>query len=368
LNSFEYGDKEIGFKEIAVGVASMILGVSIITLPRGLAARTNGSDGWISILITGVIACLAASIIAALVNRFPRQSFFQYTSRIVSKPIAYVITFLFGLYFLALSAFVIRMTANISSMYLFVQTPKEVLVLTFLLVTVYAVAGTRVAILRLNLMFMPIVLVVAAGVVLMNFSFFDYENLWPLLTTDWKDSLLGIRETMLSFIGIEVVLFYAMYMNRPKKVGKASIIGIGLITLLYLFIYVFCIGVFSNEVTQNIIYPTVELAREVQVPGQFFERFESIFFTVWLMTIFNTATMAYDIALMSFRWIFRKGKKIVYLSILSPIILLTAMTPPTLVDSIRLGTQISYAGVFFSLALPIILLLIAKVRGVKGDG
>lgn len=367
MRSFEYGDQQIGSKEIIFGVASMILGVGIITLPRLLAERTVASDGWISILLAAGITIFFILIMAKLINRFPGQSFFQYTSSIVSKPVAMVITFLFGIYALGLTAVEIRSTANILKMYLFIRTPTEVLALVFLLVIVYAVAGTRVAILRINLMFFPIVMSVAAGVVLMNFSFFEYENLRPFITSNWKQLLAGTKEATFSFLGFEMILFYAMYMNRPKQVAKASITGILLIVFLYLFIFIFCIGVFKNEVTKTIIYPTVELAREVEVPGEFFERFESIFFTVWLMTIFNTATMAYDIALMSFRSILKKGKKMVYFSIMSPVVYLVSMFPPTLVDFFKFTSYISYAGIFFAMILPVILLLVAKIRRVRAD-
>ena len=167
------------------------------------------------------------------------------------------------------------------------------------------------------MMFLPIVMVVAAGVVLLNVGFFEMNNIRPFITSNWKQMLMGVKETGLSFLGFEIVLFYAMYMNRPKGAAKASILGVILIIFLYLFIFIFCIGVFGNEVTETIIYPTVELAKEIEVPGEFFERFESLFFTIWLMTIFNTSTMAYDVGLMAFRSLIKKGTKMIYLSVLS---------------------------------------------------
>src|SRR5699024_2164343 len=101
---------------------------------------------------------------------------------------------------------------------------------------------------------------------------------------------------------------------------------------------------------------------------EFFERYESIFFTVWIMTIFNTAAMAYDIALMSFRSLFKKGKKMVYFSIMSPIIYLLAMYSTTLVDFIMYSRYVSVFGLVLGMGLPPVLLLIAIVRGVKADG
>ncbi|RKD21028.1 spore gernimation protein [Ammoniphilus oxalaticus] len=368
MKSFDYGDKMIGSKEMAVAVASMILGGGIITLPRVLAGKTFGADGWLSILIAGIFVCLFTHIAVKLAIRFPHQSFFQYTSSIVSKPIAYALVFVFGVYAMSIVAFEIRLMGNIAKLYLFSRTPTEVLTLSFLLVIAYAVAGTRAAIFRLNLMFFPIVMIVAAVVVVMNLGAFDFKNLFPIFTTDWKGLYSGVKETAYKMLGFEIVLFYIMYMTRPQQAYKASRIGVGLVVMLYILIYITCIGVFANEVTQTIVYPAVELARQVEVPGEFFERFESIFFTVWIMTIFNTSAMAYDIALISVRSMFKQGGKLVYLSFMSPIIYLMAMYPPTHVDVIRYGRYISYTGLTLGAALPALLLLIAVLRGVKGDG
>lgn len=368
MKSFEYGDQEVGAKEITVAVASMILGLAIISLPRTLADKTNASDGWISILLGGGAVCLFTYVAAKLASRFPGQTFLQYTARIVPKPLAYFLTFSFGVYALMFAAYEMRGLGSIANIYLFSRTPLEVISLVFLLVVVYAVSGSRVAILRLNLMFFPIVLIVSVIVVLMNIGLFEFQNLPPFLVTDWEGILSGSRETVYSFLGFEIVLFYVMYMNRPKDAPKASLIGVAIVIPMYLFIYIFCIGVFGNAVTQTVIFPTIELARAVEVPGEFFERFESVFFTIWVMTIFNTATMAYDVALMMFRSIFKKGKKIVYLTILSPMIYLIGMYPPNLLDFFRFGYVLSYIGIGLAIVIPTLLLFIAVIRGVKVDG
>ena len=147
MKSFEYGDQEVGDKEITVAVSSMILGVGIITLPRMLAGETNASDGWISLLLAGGIVCFFTYIIGKLVSRFPKAVFFAIYITDCFQPLAYVITFIFGIYALSTVAFQVRSVANISRMYLFNRTPTEVLVLIFLLVVVYAVSGSRAAIL-----------------------------------------------------------------------------------------------------------------------------------------------------------------------------------------------------------------------------
>lgn len=156
-------------------------------------------------------------------------------------------------------------------------------------------------------------------------------------------------------------------MNRPDKAPVATIIGITVPLLIYLMIYIFAIAAFSTVGTANIMYPTIEMAKEIQVPGEFFERFESTFFTIWTMTIFNTVAMAFSVAVIGIRSMFKKIKKQTIIFILSPIIYLLAMQPENVVIINMFSTWISYFGITFFM-IPLILLWVSRIRGVSGSG
>src|SRR5699024_9639629 len=87
------------------------------------------------------------------------------------------------------------------------------------------------------------------------------------------------------------------------------------------------IGVFGNIVTSNLMYPTLDLAKRVDLPGAIFERIDSIAYTIWIMAIFNTVCMFLDICVLLLSSIFKKAKKQTMLFILSPIILFIALLP-----------------------------------------
>jgi spore germination protein len=368
MKTFEYADQGMGVKEISMSVSSMIIGVGVLTLPRALAEETNAFDGWMSIILGGIIAGFFAWVLAKLASRFPGKTFFEYTSLIVSRPIACMVTFFMSGYFLLFVAYEIRSVGTIAKLYLFERTPVEVITLVFLLVTVYAVSGARVGVIRLNLLFFPIVLLIILFVFLFTTDLLQKENLKPFFTTNPMSILKGTQQTVYSFLGFEILLFYTAFMKRPKDAPKAAIIGILIPTILYLAIFLFTIGVFTNVGTKNLIYPTIELAKEVEVPGGFFERVESMFFVIWLMTIFNTTTMAWDVAVWSAESMFPKINKMTWLLILAPIIYLGAMTPQDLVQLFAFGDFISLVGIVIGLLMPTSLLLIALFRGVKGNG
>lgn len=368
MKTFEYGDREIGQKEIVVTLASMIVGYGVLTMPRELAKVTKGVDGLISIFVAGLVALFGAWMAAKLAARFPHQSFFEYSAKIATKPVAYCLTALFALYSILFASYEMRGVANIAKHYLFDRTPVEVLALYFLLIIIYGVSGSRVAIIRLNALFMPIVFSVALLVLLMNVGYLRIEHIKPFFSTSWSGYWAGIKTTVLSFLGFEVLLFYISLMNQPQKAQKGALIGASIPLLYYLVSYFFVIGVFGDATTTTILYPGVEIAKEVEAPGGFFERFESFSYTVWVMTQFNTTLMYVDMALICTQTIFKRAKKQVIVFTLAPIFYLLGMLPKNVDQFSKFGEVFSYFGLVLAFFLPSILFLIAKIRRIKGDG
>ncbi len=366
MRVFEYGDEEISKKEMMLGTTSMVIGIGILTLPRLVANATESSDGWISIMIAGMLAIILAWIAAKLASQFPKMSFITYTGIIATKPVAVFLTCIIFCHFFLFTAYLTRGIANISKQYLFDKTPIEVIALIFVLIVTYAVAGTRVGLLRLNMLFIPIVLIIITCLLLFSSSLVEPSNLKPLFVTSWSSILVGAKESVFSLLGFEIVLFYISMMNRPQDAPKAVVIGMVIPVVLYIVVYFFIISVFSVEATRQVIYPTIELAKEIVLPGEFFERFESVFFLIWIMTIFNTSSMALDVCIWSISSIFKKVKKMTWIWIITPFVYIVAMLPQDLIQYAKFGVLISSLGFAIIAIVPISLLIVAKIRGVKG--
>lgn len=279
---------------------------------------------------------------------------------------ACVLTLLYAFNFLV-SSYGTRVISSASKLYLLDNTPTEVISLVFLLLVTYGVAGSTVALLRINLMFFFIVVGIILLLQMINFGFFEAENIKPGLITDWNGILNGSKEAYLYFVGMEILLFYGFLMKRPTETSKAMIIGITIPILLYLIIFIFTIGVLSNDVVRNMIYPSIAIAKEVELPGGFFERFESVFFTIMIMTIFNTTAMAFNVSILALGSIFHTVKKGVWILILAPIIYIFAMSLQSIIDLHHIRQFFIYIGMISSALIPSLLLVISKLRGVKGS-
>ncbi|TCP30033.1 spore germination protein [Scopulibacillus darangshiensis] len=366
MKPFDYADEKIGQKEIGFAIPSLVIGVIILSLPRVIADATEFSDGWVPLLISGLFAILFTWMTASLVSRFPNQPFFDYSSKLISKPLAFLLTLFMAFYFIIFTAYEVRYIAILTNQYLLKDTPGEVISFDFLLLVIYAVAGSRAALFRLNVLFLPIVVIVLLILLIGAMSIFDWKHLFPLFKTNWKGYAEGMKNSFPAMTGWEILLFYAALMKPPVKAVKPAIIGMCVPIILYLLLYIVTIGVYSNIVTRNLVFPTVELAKEVEIPGGIFERAETLFFTVWIMTIFSTASIFFDVSVMAVNSIFKKAKKVIIIFILAPLIYLIGMLPKSFIEVTNFGHFLGLMGFITSAIIPGSLFLIAKIMGTKG--
>ncbi|MFD2924125.1 GerAB/ArcD/ProY family transporter [Halobacillus naozhouensis] len=366
MKSFEYADEEIGQNEIGYVIPSVVIGAGILSLPRVLSEDTVNADGWLAILVGGIIAVFFTWVVTKLASRFPKKSFFDYCSLLISKPLAFILTAYMAMYFMLFASYEIRFVATLSQQYLFASTPKEVLAFVFLLVVTYAVAGSRVALFRLHQLFLPIIIGILFIVLLMAVPLIDMNHFFPLFKTSGTGYLKGTKSTLLSFMGWGALLFYTSLMNKPKKATKAGMIGMCVPIILYILLYVAAIGVLSNVVAANLTYPTNELAKVIEVPGGFFERMEIVFFTIWVMALFTSSIVFFDVSVVALNSLFKKVKKITLILVLAPVIFLVGMMPQDRLHLSKFSEILGYGGITVSIVIPTILLIVAKMRGVKG--
>lgn len=368
MKSFKYADENIRDLDLMIAVTSNILAVLVLSMPRLIASKTVSSDGWIGILLGGLIACLFSWMVAKLVSKFPNQSFFSFSTDLLKKPVAIIVTLLFVLQYTIISAFQVREIAELSQQYLFDRTPIDVIALTFLLVVVYGASGSRAGIFRLNILFMPLVIVVVFFLLIFSLGFVELNNIFPVFQTDIQGYLQASTLSFQAFLGFGIVLFYISLVENPKNTPKRTALGVTWAMILYLLIYIICIGTFGNITTSNLFFPTLEVSKAIEIPGGFFERFDSIFFTIWTMAVFTTCLMAFDVAVMLFHLIFSKMKKINIVLIFSPIIYLLSMLPKNYIELVKITKIVNPLIAAYLFIVFVILTFAYKIKGVKHVG
>ena len=94
------------------------------------------------------------------------------------------------------------MISVISQTYLFSDTPIQLLSFFFLLVVIYGIAGSR-ALLRLNVLFLPIVLIAIVLLSLLNINLMEINNLLPAFQTKVSQYAVGVKNSILRLLDLK---------------------------------------------------------------------------------------------------------------------------------------------------------------------
>jgi spore germination protein len=283
--------------EMSISLIAFIIGVGILTLPGALADTLDTSDGWISILITGFIVMVLVFSYTYLQKQFPGQTLLQYLRQgSFGKWWALIIAVSFIVYFISLIGFEARVLGIVLNLYLLDRTPAVVIAATILLVTTYAVSKGVPGIIHLNVLFTPIILLVLLGIISFNIEQVEAAPILPVIPKGFVHVLQAVPDTALSFAGIEILLFLMAHMKADKLRAWPLNTAICVIVLAYILVTFFTYFTFSVDEAKVISFGTVELAKEIDIPGGFFERIESLMITVWTMSIFNTIAMSHLLA------------------------------------------------------------------------
>ena len=144
-------------------------------------------------------------------------------------------------------------------------------------------------------------------------------------------------------------------------VAKAVMVNV----LSYILIYVTCISVFTYMTTRGLTYPTIELGKEIEIGGGFLERFDAIF-TTWIITIYNTTAMYYDVASLLFCAMFPKVKKHIFIFVSAPIIFMANMIPSSLNALSSYGTYLAWIDMGCVVLAPLLVLIVYKIKRRNG--
>ncbi|MDQ0337900.1 spore germination protein [Caldalkalibacillus uzonensis] len=342
-NQFNY---KISSLEMSISIMAMCLGIAVFVLPRALAETMNSPDGWMSIMISGLTVAGLVTLYTRLQRHFPGQTLMGYLRQgTLGKWWAMLMGMAYVLYFLSNAAYVVRTLVFMVRMYALDRTPSEAIASLFLLSTTYAVSKGLQGIIHLNLLFLPITLFIGLGILCFNIPSMELSNLLPVLGEGVSPILNGVKETIVAFLGIEIIFFFMAHMTSNHLRATPLNSGVFLLTLVYVMVTVMSYAVFSLETVKVITFPTIELAKEVEVPGGFFERLESLMITIWIMTIFNTVTMAKFLTVTIINDQFLPHTKVAWLpSLIAFVIFIIAFIPDSITELFTFSEWVGWMG------------------------
>ena len=358
---------KISNRQVTLLLVLQMFNMTILILPQ-IATDYVGRDAYILPLVAIVLGVIYAICITSLTKRFPKDTIVEFLPKIVPSFIGYIIIAIFTAKIIVTTGLELRMFGEMIGQIMLPKTPLAVIILVMLLTTAYLVksgveATGRMAEVLVYFIFIPLV-VVFFKILLTS----DYKEIMPLIRTQANDVGVGTYFISLSFAPIEFMLLMTGLMSRPTGASRSVIKAVIIIAVIESIIILLTIcGIGLGEVRKQ-VWPVLTLMQSIENEGKIMESQEVLMMTGWILSVFvYISSGIYFTSLIASRTLKLKRENIFVLPII-PIIYFVAMYASNIVEAYNNYINFQrYMGILFLGPIPLILLLIAKIRRVRED-
>jgi spore germination protein KB len=361
-------NSRISQRQLAYLFFTVLVSTVVFYNPQ-VAVGTTGRDAWMTALLASVWGMLVVVVIVAQGRMFPDKTLTGYIPQILGKPLGLVLSLLYTIWFLFIGSTIAAEFALFMNTTIMPYTPALALIITVMAVAFYAVSKGVEVFARVNELLVWVIVIAMLIVVLLPYELMDLRRLLPVGVT----SIGNITATSLiagSYRG--EVMLAAMFLPAlitMKNTTRNLTITVILIGLVLMAVEISAIAVFGSHLVGDIELPAFALARMIST-ARILDRLEALVVVVWVFatSIKITAFLYCATRAAADTMGFQEHR-----FLLLPITLLfTAMTsshtitPAEQVDFIS-NVWPGYGLLSFQMVIPLILLIIASLRGKREE-
>ncbi len=359
-----FANDKISIRQLQVLIILDAFSTGMIILPKRLSVLGN-QDGYIIMIIATLIAMAYMYVIMSVGKIFPNDNFVNYTKRVLTAPVAYAIALGFVLKIILNLTMELRIYSKVINDTVLFKTPIFVIALSMLLVSIYCASKgieTRARISEILIVLVFVFIFLVIGLLVINA---DFSNLKPVLTTPPTKLVKGGFRSVTAFIGIEYGLLIYPFLRNKKDARKGAVSAVFLYGVLLTIVTALCIIRFEYLNLQRQLFPVLELINTIDLPGTFIERQDSFVISFWIIGVFTTISAGLFFACILLKDVFKKGSHLTYIFLCAGIILFLTMSTDTIIEVFFTMEALSFIlNLFYSIILPILIIVVAKVRKV----
>ncbi|MBB5355264.1 spore germination protein KB [Anoxybacillus mongoliensis] len=343
---------------------------SAMVIPLGVDAK---QDVWLAILCGMVFGGGLLFVYYRLFTYYPNLPFTSYSQRIVGSFFGKVLALIYVLYFLYISARVLRDFGELLLTFAYPETPLFILNAVMMLTVMYAVyKGIEVIARASQLFFFSLYWILMLGFVLIIIAGeIDVRRLQPILEEGWSHIFHVVFTQTLYVPFGELVVFTMIfpYLQREEKVWKAGFLALLLSGINLAMIMGMNVAVLGADIVSRSTFPLLNTIQEIRV-ANFLERLDVLFMIALIVGGFFKVGVFFYAGVIGVADLFalKEYQRLVYPLGISVLFLSLAIAS-NFAEHIKEGLRIVtiYMHVPLQMIIPIFLLLIAMVKHQKKE-
>lgn len=350
-------------RQLSFMIFANIVGIGIINLPND-AATAAGTGSWIPLLINTGILLIFANLMSYLTYKHENQTLFEFSQKLMGKTFGKIITIVYILYFLIVLSYLTRYFSEIIMLIFLPRTPVWSISLFLLLVVGYGITKNLGTIARLTEIYVFLVIIGFLFIQIIVMTQGKLVNVRPLLgLEDLTTNLKATYNLVISFLGLEIILFIPLTQVKNKNIYKYISLMTIFIGLLYIFVVETTISVVGVE---DIVFYKASMFMVLMgidlTNLEILRRLDGFYIIFWTMNLFcNVSIISYVILDQTKRFLKYKTTN-VCVFILLAIAFVLSQTPKTPIHMDFVKSIITNLGLVTSMLIPTILFIITKVK------
>lgn len=340
-----------------------MIGVGAFSYP-GEVVNYLGSNGWIGTIVEGILVYFLIYIAYKVIKLNGYNKLYIILQNNFGKIFGSILALIFVAYNIFFISMGMRIFIEVIKMYLLEKTPSEFLIIVMIFTGIYLIRNELGDLIKFNEVSFWIMFVSMGLIFLCTLNKAHFSNSMPnLINNDVYDYLKAFKNTIFSFIGIEIIYLIGPFAKDKVSVRKIALKSILFVTLFYVVTVVLSLAIFSEEQTKTLLWPTITMIKSVDIRGAFIERWEGIAMAVWTMFYFCNFSNIYYLSSDIVKDVFRLGDIKISSAVIAPFIYLTAMYPENIAELYHIiNTVMPIAAAYSLVLLPLIIFLFSKSK------
>lgn len=363
------GNWKISPRQFKLLVFLCYVGTSILHSPGFLAAEAK-QDAWIGAILGLLLGLLIVKLYNSVGNQLPNMTITQQTEVIFGRCIGKIVSVFFILFLFINASMILWIAGNFVTTQIMPATPIQ---FSNILFTVIIVMATRLGVetfARAAEILFPLVMGLLVILILFISPNIDIDNLKPVFEFGMKPILKGslLYVSYASLTLIVLLMIFPAHVNNVKETNKAFFNGTVIAGIIIFLITLLSILVLGHDFASRNEFPSYILAKKIQLGG-FIERIESLIAIIWFITVFYKTLLYFYGAVLGLAQILElKDYKPLTLPMGMILVVLSLIVFPNTIyaDVWDSTTWVSYA-LTYALLLPLLLLIVGKLRKKKGE-
>lgn len=340
--------------------------VSYITssLPRTFINETKSAT-LLNIIYNTIIVLFIILLVCKLFKKFPGLDILDISKFLGGNILKNIVGGLFIAYFIISSSLMLRNFCEALGIVYYPSTSYIFIILMFIIAILLTNDLSFNATLNTATIIFPLVFISIILLFCGNLDNFSFRRVFPILGDGFYNTfVLGLRNIG-AFGGICYLYFLPPMLKEPEKFKKIAIISVISTGVFILLCVATLLLMFSFFITTDEIMPLFSAARHIEF-GIFFQRFESVFLLLWIISFCCYLSITCKFSAHIFTKMFNLSNMKLILNTFAILIFVIALLPKNYAISNYFETNIyRYLRIAIGFILGISILILANIKRKK---